>query len=53
MLVGMNLAEPDHSLSSDDAERTIRRGDGDLARCRADRNRYRQAWPTAPAQEKE
>lgn len=37
--------QPDGSLSSAGAERAIRAGDADLARCRADRNRYRDAWP--------
>ena len=35
----------DHSLTSADAEQAIRTGDADLARCRADRDRYRDAWP--------
>lgn len=37
--------QADHSLASADAERAIRNGDADLARCRADRDRYRDAWP--------
>lgn len=37
--------QADHSLTSADAERAIRTGDADLARCRADRDRYRDAWP--------
>lgn len=41
------LPQADHSLSSADAERAIRNGDIDLARCRADRDRYRAAWPQA------
>jgi hypothetical protein len=32
-------------MTSADAERAIRNGDIDLARCRADRDRYRNAWP--------
>ena len=36
---------PDGSLDRADAERVIRAGDADLARCRADRDRYRAAWP--------
>jgi len=40
-------SQADHSLSSADAERAIRNADADLARCRADRNRYRDAWPQA------
>jgi len=35
----------DGSLNSAEAERAIRAGDADLARCRADRDRYREAWP--------
>lgn len=35
----------DGSLTSAGAERAIRAGDADLARCRADRDRYRDAWP--------
>jgi len=38
-------SQADHSLASADAERAIRNGDADLARCRADRDRYREAWP--------
>jgi len=41
------LPQTDHSLSSAGAERAIRNGDADLARCRADRDRYRDAWPQA------
>jgi len=39
------LSQADHSLNSADAERAIRNGDADLARCRTDRDRYRDAWP--------
>lgn len=34
-------------LDSTGAERAIRAGDADLARCRADRDRYRNAWPNS------
>ena len=39
----------DGSLDSAGAERAIRAGDADLARCRADRDRYRDAWPDGRA----
>ena len=40
------LAEQaDGALDKARAEQAIRAGDADLARCRADRNRYRDAWP--------
>ena len=35
----------DGGLDSAGAERAIRAGDADLARCRADRDRYRAPWP--------
>jgi hypothetical protein len=40
------VTQPDHSLTSADAERAIRQGDQDLAQCRADRDRYRAALPS-------
>jgi hypothetical protein len=37
--------QTDGALNNAKVERAIRAGDADLAKCRADRDRYRKAWP--------